>query len=163
MSKPAPYVDATRLQVGLYKAHATRGFQVALAALDDDGTGHSYRVLGGKHYNMGTTVVLEKDLDADDAAAIRAMLDAVHPVTPQTAPAAHENQAGYRTPEEILQGLFEETGLGDSLIPVYTAALLALADRRAAARLRAAGHTAAAALLEPDPAVIDEAFGPEDH
>ncbi|MEE1764373.1 hypothetical protein [Streptomyces sp. SP18BB07] len=67
------------------------------------------------------------------------------------------------TAEEVVKGLFEETGLRPSLIPVYTAAVLALRDREKAAELRAAGFTAAAAHLEPDPAAIAEAFGPEDH
>ncbi|MER6109338.1 hypothetical protein [Streptomyces hirsutus] len=66
------------------------------------------------------------------------------------------------TAEEVVKGQFEENGLPSSLVPTYTAAVLALRDRENAATLRAAGFDDAAALLEPDPAVIDEAFGPED-
>ncbi|MBZ6253579.1 hypothetical protein KVH27_35095 [Streptomyces olivaceus] len=88
---------------------------------------------------------------------VLAEADAEHPPA-EPAPAPAE----WRTPESVISGLFEETGLGDSLVPVYTTAVLALCDRAAAARLRQAGHHGAAALLEPDPAVIDEAFGPED-
>ncbi|MFG2795793.1 hypothetical protein [Streptomyces pseudovenezuelae] len=64
--------------------------------------------------------------------------------------------------EELVKGLFEETGLRQSLVPTYTAAVLALRDREKAAELRAAGFGAAADLIEPDSAVIAEAFGPED-
>lgn len=66
------------------------------------------------------------------------------------------------TAESVVRGQFEESGLRSSLVPVYTAAVLALRDRENAATLRAAGFTAAAVFLEPDPTVIDEAFGPED-
>ncbi|PNG22343.1 hypothetical protein [Streptomyces cahuitamycinicus] len=65
------------------------------------------------------------------------------------------------TAESVISGLFEESGLRPSLIPAYTAAVLALRDRDNAATLRAAGHSVAATRLDPDPAVIDEAFGPE--
>jgi hypothetical protein len=66
------------------------------------------------------------------------------------------------TAEEVVKGLFEETGLRPALVPTYTAAVLALRDREKAAELRAAGMPEAAALLDPDPAVIAEAFGPEE-
>ncbi|MET8717372.1 hypothetical protein ABZV52_29850 [Streptomyces sp. NPDC004735] len=65
------------------------------------------------------------------------------------------------TAQSVVASLFEETGLPSSLMPAYTAAVSALYDRDAAARLRAAGFTEAADALEPDQAVIDEAFGPE--
>ncbi|MEU2909159.1 hypothetical protein ACFYM3_16195 [Streptomyces massasporeus] len=64
--------------------------------------------------------------------------------------------------EEVVKGLFEETGLHPSLVPTYTAAVLALRDREKAAELRAAGFGAAADFIEPDSAVIAEAFGRED-
>lgn len=66
-----------------------------------------------------------------------------------------------RTGMDVVTGLFEETGLQHSLMPTYTAAVEALFDRSAAVRLRAAGFMDAAAFLEPDQSVIDEAFGPE--
>ncbi|MFJ4880171.1 hypothetical protein ACIP93_33855 [Streptomyces sp. NPDC088745] len=68
------------------------------------------------------------------------------------------------TAESVISGLFHDTGLGarPDLIPVYIAATLALRDHENAATLRAAGHTAAADILEPDPAVIAAAWGPED-
>ncbi|MEU1221349.1 hypothetical protein [Streptomyces microflavus] len=58
--------------------------------------------------------------------------------------------------------LFEEAGLRPELIPTYADALLALRDTEIAARLREAGHAEAAALVQPDPDVIDAAWG-EDH
>ncbi|MEU9495873.1 hypothetical protein AB0D73_29350 [Streptomyces sp. NPDC048215] len=66
------------------------------------------------------------------------------------------------TAKDVLTRLLEENGLPPSLMPTYTAAVSALFDRDAAARLRTAGFTDAADALEPDQAVIDEAFGPED-
>ncbi|MCD9904592.1 hypothetical protein LUR56_39960 [Streptomyces sp. MT29] len=65
------------------------------------------------------------------------------------------------TAEEWLAGVFEERAFPDRLLPTYTAAVKALFDRSAAERLRAAGFSEAAEALEPDPAVIDAAFGPE--
>ncbi|MER7937898.1 MULTISPECIES: hypothetical protein [unclassified Streptomyces] len=55
--------------------------------------------------------------------------------------------------------LFEEAGLSPNLIPTYADALLALRDTENAARLREAGHMAAAALIQPDPGLIDAAWG----
>ena len=74
----------------------------------------------------------------------------------------HPDPTTWPTAEAVIKGLFEENGLRASLVPTYTTAVLALGDHSAAARLRAAGHSAAAAFLEPNPEVIDEAFGIED-
>lgn len=68
-----------------------------------------------------------------------------------------------QTAEAQVSGLFEETGLRDNLVQTYTKALLALRDTENAARLRAAGHEEAAALLQPDPALIEAAWGEEPH
>ncbi|WP_399553978.1 hypothetical protein [Streptomyces anulatus] len=65
------------------------------------------------------------------------------------------------TAEEWLARVFEERAFPARLLPTYTAAVIALFDRSAAERLRAAGFAEAADALEPDPAVIDAAFGPE--
>lgn len=74
---------------------------------------------------------------------------------------ADELEAPTQSGRGVLASLFEETGLRHSLMPTYTAAVEALFDRDAAARLRAAGFMDAAAFLEPDRSVIDEVFGPE--
>ncbi|MFI6142422.1 hypothetical protein ACIBCC_30050 [Streptomyces griseus] len=63
------------------------------------------------------------------------------------------------TAEEWLAGVFEERAFPQRLLPTYTAAVIALFDRSAAERLRAAGFTEAADVLEPDQAVLDAAFG----
>ncbi|MER6230966.1 hypothetical protein ACFUC2_04805 [[Kitasatospora] papulosa] len=55
--------------------------------------------------------------------------------------------------------LFEETGLPSRLVPTYADALLALRDTEIAAKLRAAGHEEAAAFIQPDPDLIDAAWG----
>ncbi|MFD7922563.1 hypothetical protein ACFV3R_25465 [Streptomyces sp. NPDC059740] len=55
--------------------------------------------------------------------------------------------------------LFEEAGLRRDLIPTYADALLALRDTETAARLRAAGYAEAAALIQPDPDLVDAAWG----
>lgn len=66
------------------------------------------------------------------------------------------------TAEQRVAGMFEEMGLPDRLIPTYTRAILALRDTESAAMLRAAGFEEAAAALQPDPALLDEAWGEED-
>lgn len=75
------HTGATRVALNVERIHATGGHQVNIAALRADGTGHGHRLLGGKHYNQGTTTVLHGDLNADDATEIRNMLDAVFPPT----------------------------------------------------------------------------------
>ena len=65
------------------------------------------------------------------------------------------------TAHERVTNQYEEIGMRRSMSRTYAAAVVALRDREIAALLRAAGHADAAALIEPDPAVIDEAFGPE--
>jgi hypothetical protein len=54
---------------------------------------------------------------------------------------------------------FQEAGLRPALVPTYADALLALRDTEIAARLRAAGHAEAAALIQPDPDLVDAAWG----
>ncbi|PRH81078.1 hypothetical protein C6N75_00600 [Streptomyces solincola] len=54
---------------------------------------------------------------------------------------------------------FEEAGLRSELVPTYADALLALRDTEIAAKLRAAGHERAAALVQPDPDLVDAAWG----
>ncbi|MFI9052425.1 hypothetical protein [Streptomyces sp. NPDC053427] len=55
--------------------------------------------------------------------------------------------------------LFEEAGLRRELVPTYADALLALRDTENAAKLRKAGYASAAALLQPDPDLVDAAWG----
>ncbi|RSS94257.1 hypothetical protein EF903_06885 [Streptomyces sp. WAC05292] len=55
--------------------------------------------------------------------------------------------------------LFENAGVRPDLVPTYADALLALRDTEIAAKLRAAGHEQAAALIQPDPDFIDAAWG----
>ncbi|MEU7228883.1 hypothetical protein [Streptomyces chrestomyceticus] len=65
-----------------------------------------------------------------------------------------EKSAWQRTAE-----LFEESGLRTELVPTYADALLALRDTEIAARLREAGFKEAAALIQPDPDLVDAAWG----
>ncbi|MFD9248427.1 hypothetical protein [Streptomyces bottropensis] len=58
--------------------------------------------------------------------------------------------------------LFEESGLRPDLVPTYADALLALRDTENAAKLRAAGHASAAAVIQPNPDLIDAAWGEEE-
>ncbi|WP_433860188.1 hypothetical protein [Streptomyces kronopolitis] len=58
-------------------------------------------------------------------------------------------------------GVFEESGLRTQLVPTYADALLALRDTEIASRLREAGFTEAAALIQPDPDLVDAAWGEE--
>lgn len=58
-------------------------------------------------------------------------------------------------------GVFEESGLPAQLVPTYADALLALRDTENAARLRKAGFDGAAALIQPDPDLVDAAWGEE--
>ncbi|WP_030372444.1 hypothetical protein [Streptomyces rimosus] len=55
--------------------------------------------------------------------------------------------------------LFEESGLRTESVPTYADALLALRDTEIAARLREAGFEEAAALVQPDPDLVDAAWG----
>lgn len=57
--------------------------------------------------------------------------------------------------------VFEEAGLRPALVPVYADALIALRDTEIAALLREAGFEQAAALVQPDPALVDAALGGE--
>jgi hypothetical protein len=66
---------------------------------------------------------------------------------------------GIPAARDQVKGMFEETGLRPDLVPMYTDALIALVHREAAERLREAGRREAAALIEPDPAVIDAVWG----
>lgn len=55
--------------------------------------------------------------------------------------------------------LFEESGMRPELVPTYADALLALRDTETAATLRAAGFEEAAARIQPDPDLVDAAWG----
>ncbi|MFI5859331.1 hypothetical protein [Streptomyces parvulus] len=55
--------------------------------------------------------------------------------------------------------LFQEAGLRPDLVPTYADALLALRDTEIASKLRQAGHEQAAALVQPDPDLVDAAWG----
>jgi len=71
-----------RLTIAVYRTRAERALQVQIAQLGPDGIGVGYRLAGPKHYNAGTTELISRELDADDATEIRAMLDDVFPVRP---------------------------------------------------------------------------------
>lgn len=73
---------APRLTIGAYRTRAEGGTQIQIAELGAGGTGWGRRLAGPKHYNMGTTTLVERDLDADDAREIRSMLDKVFPLAP---------------------------------------------------------------------------------
>lgn len=66
------------LTIAAYRCK-TGGTQITLAQLDENGRGIGYRIAGPKHHNMGTTTLIEYDLDERDAKEIRAKLDAVFP------------------------------------------------------------------------------------
>lgn len=73
---------ADHLNLNVYRVHAGGQLAVQIARLDENGTGWGHRLAGPKHHNAGTTELLSRDLDAEDAQEIRRMLDAVFPVEP---------------------------------------------------------------------------------
>ncbi|AWI32726.1 hypothetical protein [Streptomyces tirandamycinicus] len=72
-----------------------------------------------------------------------------------------ESTAAAVTAEKRVSDLLEESGVRDSLIPTYAKAFTALYAMEFAAQLRAEGFEEAAARLQPDPAVIEAAWGEE--
>ena len=68
-----------RVTIAAYRT-AEGGTQIQIAQLDAEGAGFGHRLAGPKHYNLPTTTLTERELDVNDAAEIRRMLDAVHPV-----------------------------------------------------------------------------------
>jgi hypothetical protein len=68
-----------RITLYVYRTHAENAPQVQLVRTDENGSGLGYRLAGPKHYNMGVTELLANELDAQDAAETRAMLDAAFP------------------------------------------------------------------------------------
>jgi hypothetical protein len=107
-----PHTGSTRLVLTLVKK-AIGGYQVHLAALDDKDAGLGRRLLGTKHYNMGATVVLKDELTADDAAEIRAMLDAVYPVEPVDEQPPVDQALRNRIRRAICEFPFDDYGLDD--------------------------------------------------
>jgi hypothetical protein len=65
--------------IEVVRTHAEGKIQVSISQVDEHGVGWGHRIAGPKHYNMGTTPLLSKSLDAEDAKALRGMLDAVFP------------------------------------------------------------------------------------
>ncbi|MEU0857513.1 hypothetical protein ABZ352_19020 [Streptomyces griseofuscus] len=65
------------------------------------------------------------------------------------------------TAEARMSGLLREAGVREELVPTYAKAHLALRDTEIAAALRAAGFPEAAATVQPDPELIDAAWGGE--
>lgn len=128
------------LVIAAYRTSAG-GTQISIAQLDADGSGWGHRLAGPKHYNQPTKTLVERDLDADDAAEIRRMLNAVFPAVAVPRPviiteaaAAHvlwqENLGGYPAGSFITKLLAawwqadDENSLALSLAyPVYGAAI----------------------------------------
>jgi hypothetical protein len=78
-----------RITIEVYRTHAERAIQVQIVQTNEHGTGTGYRLAGPKHYNMGVTELIKRELDARDAAEIRNMLDKVFPhPEPDTYPPA---------------------------------------------------------------------------
>jgi hypothetical protein len=67
------------LTLGVYRTQAEGRIQVQITHTNENGNGSGYRIAGPKHYNAGVTELLIHELDAEDAAEIRAYLDAVFP------------------------------------------------------------------------------------
>lgn len=129
-----------RLTIAAYHT-ITGGTQIQIAQLDANGNGWGHRLAGPKHYNEPTKTLVERDLDADDAAEIRKMLDAAFPVAAATKPviitqsaAAHvlwqENLGGHTAGSFITKLLTawwqadDENALALSLAyPAYGAAI----------------------------------------
>jgi hypothetical protein len=70
-----------RISIAAYRTNAEGGAQIQIARLDAQGHGVGYRLAGPKHYNLGTRTLVERDLDEQDIAEIRSLLDAVSPPT----------------------------------------------------------------------------------
>ncbi|MFD7763607.1 hypothetical protein [Streptomyces microflavus] len=64
-------------------------------------------------------------------------------------------------PRDPLLVTMMEAGVPEHFRDTYADALLGLRDRENAALLRTAGFEDAAALLDPDPALFEEAWGDE--
>jgi hypothetical protein len=62
----------------------TKGLQLNIAHLDENGTGSGYRLAGPK-YNGSSENLLRRELDERDVREIRAFLDAVFPAAPAEA------------------------------------------------------------------------------
>ena len=73
---------AARDRVSVVALRTVSGVQIQIQQTDAEGNGSGHRLAGGKHYNQPTTTLAERDLDEDDARAIREMLDAAFPPAP---------------------------------------------------------------------------------
>lgn len=84
-----------RLVIDIDRDGWTRGLQLNISRLDEDGdgTGWGYRLHGPK-YNGSSTNLLRHELTERDAAEIRAMLDAVFPLPTGDADAAAAETGG---------------------------------------------------------------------
>lgn len=77
----------TRLYFDVSKDGWTGGLQLGISELDENGTGHGYRIAGPK-YNGSSKVLLKTEIDARDAEEIRSFLDAKFPT--KTSPVSTE-------------------------------------------------------------------------
>lgn len=70
-----------RAIIAAYRTH-TGATHIQIVQLDDEDCGFGHRLAGPKHHNMGTTTLVERTLDAEDAREIRAVLNAAFPPAP---------------------------------------------------------------------------------
>lgn len=75
-----------KLTVAAYKTNASGGTQITIEHTNEDGRGWGRRLAGPKHYNMGTTTLVSRELDGTDAREIRQMLDAAFPLAESPVP-----------------------------------------------------------------------------
>ncbi|MFE2407043.1 hypothetical protein ACFXDE_01730 [Kitasatospora sp. NPDC059408] len=75
MSKPTD-----RITIEVCRDGWTKGLQISINQVDENGRGHGYRLAGPK-FNGSSTSLLKTELDDRDATEIRALLAAVFPLT----------------------------------------------------------------------------------
>ena len=71
---------ADKLTLEVTRDGWTKGIQLSINQLDEEGLGHGYRLAGPKFNGSGETL-LTRTLDERDAEEIRRYLDAVFPMT----------------------------------------------------------------------------------
>ena len=68
----------TKITIEVSRDGWTRGLQVSINLLDEDGNGHGYRIAGPK-FNGSSKALLTETLDAGDAEEIRRYLEHIEP------------------------------------------------------------------------------------
>lgn len=161
MNDSTPPQPTQRIVIDVDRDGWTKGLQLNIAQLDENGTGDGYRLAGPK-YNGSSRNLIRCELDERDAREIRQYLDAVFPTasapTIQRETAAHVlwmfGQPGGYPPGDYMQDLLTLIARSDQQntagfaigFPEQTAAVrLAKYDETGIDQLRTIARTEAAA------------------